>query len=152
MSIEQIFHYVESNRKRVFKKFSISYNVSIRIHVFHKFSTTYMECTSVVSTRTLTNKVSSFMYWAWLPFSKLWATKRGHPDAMFMSVEGFLKLDEVGSGLKVSDKLFLRGDWSRSIKVTLYSKGHLSIASYSPLMTTKNNDKCVFLPMPSPFK
>lgn len=44
-------------------------------------------------------------------------------------------------------------DWRTfELVLTFWLKGHLSSASHVPLMTTKNSDRCVPRPVPSPLK
>lgn len=52
------------------------------------------------------------------------------------------RLGRTGSG----------GGRPTSCLLTFWLKGHLSSASYLPLMTTKNRDRCVPRPVPSPLK
>ena len=75
----------------------------------------------------------------------------GHPDATFISLWGRWNEEFSGVGLKVCT-MCRRWFWSTRMRETLLSKGHFSRGSYSPLIRTKNTDKWVPSPMPSPFR
>ena len=71
----------------------------------------------------------------------------GQPEAMFISVEGRLKFELVGSGQNVYERSRRAGDWSSRLKVTFARNGHSSRASNFPRMTANSSDRCVPLPM-----
>ena len=102
------------------------------------------------STMILMNITSSLMYWWSFKLSRGMFMNNGEQKAIFISDVGRWKDEFWGSEWNTSI-LWSPLPWSNNITVNFFCIGQVWRASYSPLITTKNNDKWVPFPKSSPF-
>lgn len=96
----------------------------------------YKSSNPVVSTLTLTNRVSSRMKMAFRgPSRSVWEMKRENPNAALLSAVGLRKLSLLVSGVKLQLTWLREPLWSSTVSVTLWRNGHGSSESKSPLIT-----------------